>query len=182
MAAVCPTTRRQTGPWQQHRLPQLRHPVVHAIGSPQVAAVLWLLLPSDLILDRVSTPTNTLGASRLTEVKWSFPSMEVDGCGKAGHRPLPDAQTNWSQWRREQHGRHLFHQRDDDGSSANLLIAPTSTSGRPRHRLAASRSSPLALVAHSPDPRWGLDACEHLWGIAQDRSQTGLPGKEGTDL
>ena len=56
---VCPTARRQIEARQICRLPQLQLPVVHAIGSPQVAASFGFVLPSYLILDGVSTPTDT---------------------------------------------------------------------------------------------------------------------------
>jgi hypothetical protein len=94
MAAVCPTTRRQTGPWQQHRLPQLRLPVVQAIGSPQVAAVICLLmLPRRLSLDGCSTPTDTIRGITLDRSQAGLPGMEVDGCGQAGHF-MPRRSTN----------------------------------------------------------------------------------------
>ena len=66
---------------------------------------------------------------------------------------------------------------------ANVPIAPTSFSGRPRHRLAGSRSSPLALVAHSPDPRWGLDAMRTPIGaLSRTEVKRGFPARKDTDL
>ena len=70
---------RRTEDCQMCRLPQLHFPVVHAIGSPEVAPVLWLLLPSHLILGGVSTPADTYRGTAHDRSQTGLPGVE-------GHR------------------------------------------------------------------------------------------------